>query len=130
MAEVAEHRVVAVGGQRRIRRREPLGVERTLGRVEVQQPVVTRAALRKGPIGAEQDLAQRVVGIVLCELRRRRAVAEHVAGVVRMREVALDHEAGVELSPGRVVAVGIRGHRRLGAQQRVIARATVQSVVA
>ena len=144
VAGVAEQVVVPVGRDGGIGRAdEPLRVERPVGRVEVQEPVevraglvlrqrlgrrVDRAGVQRARARRQQDLAERVVRVVLRLVGERRAVAEHVAGVERM--VPVGPNVGLEQVAVRVVVVRVRLDGSLGAGHCVVAGAAVDRVVA
>ena len=77
---------------------------------------------RKSIPGADHDLLERVVRVVVAEQAGRVVVAERVAGGVVGRERGEDAE--------RIAAVVVVERERLGARHRVVAAAAVEEVVA
>ena len=102
---------------------------RALGCIEIEDPVQAGPGLRQRTRRGQQDLAQRIVRVEESELGGGRVVAQRVARVERMGEVALRHRA--DLRAGRIIVVGrVRQHRGFGPRDRVVTRSAVDRVVA
>src|SRR5262249_1808926 len=122
--------------------RRACGMQHTFGRVEVQEEFDARAILIERAVIVQENLPERIILVIESEfaraarnvrmgelaLRIRRVEAQRVARIERMAVVGLGYA-------GQVKSLGILYLRegqlqRLGARDRVIARATMDPVAA